>query len=95
MNDEPMTSALGKYAAIATTLVVVLAFLAAIVTRLGAPFGLVQDDFLDTLAFASFTYLLGQTAVVNGWKQPLQAAHKRMDAAGLPPAGEPTGQANG
>lgn len=86
--ENSVSSALGKYAAAASTFVIVLIIVAGVASHV-MPF-MQQDPFVDMLTFGGFTYLFGQTAIVNGWKAPVQALHRRMDAAGVPPAADPT-----
>lgn len=85
-----MQSALGKYAHAVTAGIVILVLVAWALVHLGAAFQLVPAGYdstqLDTFALAAFTYLLGNVAALNGVKPDIEAANRRLDAVGAPPA---------
>lgn len=85
-----MQNALGKYAHAVTAGVVALVLAAWAFVQVGAAFGVVAGSSpqLDSYALAAFTYLLGNVSALNGLKQPVDAAHRRLDAAGAPSADE-------
>ncbi len=47
-----------------------------------------QPAGLKEVALIAIGAVFGSAVAVNGYKAPLAAAHKRMDQAGLPPAGD-------
>ncbi len=85
-----MQSPLGQYAPIAA-LVAAIGILAAFATA-----ALTQDTYavntLQPFALAAIVGIYGQALGVNGWKAPVQALHSRLDAAGIPPAGNTGGE---
>lgn len=85
-----VTNALGKYAHAVTAGVVALVLAAWAVVQVGSAFGVVTGSAgqLDMFALAAFTYLLGNVSALNGLKQPVDAAHRRLDAVGAPPDAE-------
>jgi hypothetical protein len=85
-----MQSALGRYAHAVTAGIVVLILLAWTIVHGLEAIGVVPDAYdstqLDTFALAAFTYLLGNVAALNGVKPDIDAANRRLDAVGAPPA---------
>lgn len=67
-----------------------LILLAWAAVHVGEAFGLVDPAIdtsqLDTFALAAFTYLLGNVSAINGVKPDIEAANRRLDAVGAPPA---------
>lgn len=86
MTDSP----LGKYAplvATVTALVVICGYVIALVLpSLNVPQSNLSD--LQAIAFVAIGAIFGSAVSVNGWRQPLNAVHKRLDEAGVPPAGD-------
>lgn len=87
-------SALGKYAHAVTAGIVILVLISWALVHLGQAFQLVPEAYnatqLDTFALAAFTYLLGNVAALNGVKPDIEAANRRLDAVGAPPAASVT-----
>lgn len=85
-----MQSALGRYAHAVTAGIVILVLVSWAGVHIGEAFGLVPTDYdatqLDTFALAAFTYLLGNVSALNGVKPDIEAANRRLDAVGAPPA---------
>ncbi len=86
-----MNSPLGKYAApaaAAASLSIIAAYLLALllgpVLHLDA--GAVSG--LKDMALLASGALFGSAVAVNGYRAPLAAVHKRLDAAGVPPAAD-------
>lgn len=75
---------LGKYSQIVAAIVSIGVIATALALRaFGTP-----DTFADNLALLAAGAIFGSFAAVNGIKPAVSAAHKRMDAAGIPPADE-------
>lgn len=84
-------SPLGQYAPLVATLTALLVIGAYVFALLfGAAFGMSPENIqsLQGIALLAIGAVFGSAVSVNGWKQPLQAVHKRLDLAGIPPAGD-------
>jgi hypothetical protein len=86
----PVQSALGKYAHAVSAGVVLVILASWALVHVGEAFGFVATGVdtsqLDTFALAAFTYLLGNVSAINGVKPDIEAANRRLDAVGAPPA---------
>lgn len=79
-----MGSPLGKYAQVVAAGVSIVAVGTALLSR---PLAF-ADPFIDNIALICVGAIFGSFATVNGLKQPVEAAHVRLDALGAPPAKE-------
>jgi hypothetical protein len=84
-------SPLGKYAAPAAAFasvgIIAVYLLALVFSRAwGVPPEALSQ--LDNLAFLAAGALFGSAVAVNGYKAPVAAAHKRLDAIHAPPAAD-------
>ncbi len=84
-------SPLGQYAPLVATLSslgIIGAYLFVLIfgDALGVSPSNVQS--LQSIALLAVGAVFGSAVSVNGWKQPLQAVHKRLDEAGIPPAAD-------
>lgn len=92
-----MNSPLGKYAARTAALVAggtIAAYIFGVL--FSHVLGLTDAQLapLQLLAFGSLTATFGAAVAVNGYKAPLNALHKRLDDAGIPPAADGDPQAH-
>lgn len=77
-----MNSPLGKYGPIVVAILSVGIVGSWIASEFlyGVGIMVIQPSGLKELAFLAGGTLFGQVVAVNGWKQPLQSAHQRIDA---------------
>lgn len=78
-----MNSPLGQYAPVVAAVVsvgVIGAYVLALIFH--SALGIEDADLtaLSILAVAAFGAVIGSAVAVNGWKQPVQALHSRVDA---------------
>lgn len=88
-----MNSPLGKYATITAAILaigIVAAYILALVFQ--SPLGIdpLTLSQLHDMAFIAVGAVFGSAVAVNGYKGPLDAVHKRLDEAGIPPAKDGT-----
>lgn len=84
-------SPLGQYAPLVAAVVAVGIIGATLLALLfGNRLGIAQPsiDDLKFLAGIAVGAVFGSAVAVNGYKAPLDAVHKRLDEAGIPPAAE-------
>lgn len=84
-------SPLGQYAPLVATLSslgIIGAYLVVLV--FGAALNVSPENVqsLQSVALLAVGAVFGSAVSVNGWKQPLQAVHKRLDEAGIPAAAD-------
>ena len=84
-------SPLGQYAPLAATVTAFLVIGAYVIALLfGGPLNIDGSslDGLQAIALIAIGAVFGSAVAVNGWKQPLEAVHKRVDtleiATGVP-----------
>lgn len=78
-----MNSPLGQYAPLVASIVAVLVivgYLAALVFKTELGIDDASMSGLQALALVAVGAVFGSAVSVNGWKQPLAAAHERIDA---------------
>ena len=76
-----MSSPLGKYAAVVAAIVSLGVIAAWIIAEFLVSLGIStnQPAGLKEMAFIAIGQVLGSAVAVNGWKQPIEAAHHRID----------------
>ncbi len=84
-------SPLGRYAPLVATVTSLLVIGAYVVALLfGGALGVSPENVqsLQGIALLAIGAVFGSAVSVNGWKQPLDAVHKRLDRAGIGPAAD-------
>lgn len=93
-----MNGPLGQYSAAAAAIAgigLIAAYVLALV--FARPLALTATDLqpLHDLAILAAGAIFGSAVAVNGYKGPLNAMHKRLDLAGVPPAADADTPASG
>ena len=79
-----MNASLGKYQEVVIALLTVFLVVTAVVQHAFLPGG--DANFLDAAALLALGATYGKTSAANGYAKMTEAAHKRLDKIGAPPA---------
>lgn len=86
------SSPFGKYAELITSTMTAFLIVVAVLSHV---FGATTDlTFVDMAAATALGAVFGKTSAANGYAAQAQAAHKRLDAIGAPPANDGVANAN-
>lgn len=78
-------SPLGKYQELATTLISAFLVVSAVLFHAFGPVS-ANLTFLDAAALLALGAVYGKVSAANGYAKSTEAAHKRLDSIGAPPA---------